>query len=99
MLASYFDSNVCAIRNSKDSGRDKACKFLTGEEEDLNYILNDKNVVVLGEDASTGRALFSLNDNVELISEPSKIFTATSLALDKSIAEEIDYVGKIKSSF
>lgn len=73
MLASYFNCGVCAVRNSKDSGRDKYCKFLDGEKDDLNYILSNKNVVVLGEDVSTRNALFSLKDAIKLISTHSKL--------------------------
>lgn len=99
MLASYFNSGVCAIRNSKDSGRDKICKFLDGEKENLGSRLNNKNVVVLGEDVSTGKALFSLKNEIQEISDPAKMVTASSIALSDYIAEKVNYVGKVKSSF
>lgn len=62
MVSASLGIPLCGVRNSLDSGRDKKPRPLAGEEDYLCKTLHGKNVLVLGEDISTGRAVNSLCD-------------------------------------
>jgi hypothetical protein len=80
MLASAFDlSSICAIRNAQDSKRDSVPRLLNAEEGYLRTNFFNKDLLLLGEDSSTGNALNSLYQKIIEVSRPRNIFTAAPI--------------------
>ena len=99
MVAAAFEAQVCAIRNGIDSGRDEKPMLLKGEAEYLNDALAGKNVLVFGEDVSTGKATQSLLNLVRKVSDPGSINVACSIWISPSSIRQPDFYGKEKTSF
>jgi len=101
MLANYFNINACAIRNAQDSGRDVKPRPLKGEEKYLGNMLNDKNILLMGEDVSTGNALKGLSKFVKEISHPKSIITASTIFIpgEEHMLINLDFFGERKNCF
>ena len=99
MIAAALGSRVCAIRNAQDSGRDPKPKPIAGERDYLARKLQNKRVLVMGEDVSTGNALSSLSDFVSVVSGPKLIRTASCLALHGHPRGIPNYFGQERDHF
>ncbi|MBD3252281.1 hypothetical protein GF386_00945 [Candidatus Pacearchaeota archaeon] len=84
MIAAAFDSGIVAIRNAQDSKRDSHPRPLRDEREFLNRYLNRRNILVYGEDASTGTAINSLYDFIIKTTNPRRITTASTIFIPGS---------------
>jgi hypoxanthine phosphoribosyltransferase len=101
MIASAFPhSRVCAIRNAQDSKRDEVPRPLIREEEYLRRSFYGKDVVIVGEDVSTGRAVSSLYNFLIKTCRPRKIFTAAAIHIPGDYMDfELDFYGGLKNYF
>ncbi|MBN2112376.1 hypothetical protein JW707_04740 [Candidatus Woesearchaeota archaeon] len=98
-VAAHFDTGVCAIRNGQDSKRDDEPRLIKGEKQYLKDILHNRNVLVLGEDVSTGRALASLVELVECLVPTKRITTAASVVLMDHPEGIPQYFGEESNTF
>ncbi len=99
MAASYFKAGACALRNSVDSGRDLKPRPLLGEADYLRDALSGKDVVLFGEDVSTGSALMSLEKCVMRVSKPGRVITASSIFVSGDSKAKPNFFGVEKYSF
>ena len=100
MVADSIGSKTYAIRNAQDSGRDSTPRLLVDEEAYIRENFYDKNILIFGEDVSTGRAISSLSSLVERVSRPKNIVTASSIFIPGSSLEiRLDYYGEEKNRF
>ena len=99
MVAAALGSDVCALRNSIDSGRDSKPRPLIGEEAHLSAELSGKDVLVLGEDLSTGSAARALYDIVKRVSRPNSVKVACSIWIPPSEVLVPDFYGEERTTF
>lgn len=103
MIAAELGIPICAIRNAQDSGRDIKPRPIVEEVEYLSKELKGKNVLIFGEDISTGRAVKSLYDFVRAISKPQSVKTACSIYLPRGLGDECelkpDFYGAERTAF
>ena len=101
MIASAFhQSGVCAIRNAQDSKRDEVPRPLIREDEYIRVNFYGKDVVIVGEDVSTGRAVSSLYNFLIKTSRVRKIFTGAAIHIPGDYMDfELDFYGGLKNSF
>ena len=101
MIASAFPhSRVCAIRNAQDSKRDEVPKPILGEEEYIRRSFFNRDVVIVGEDVSTGKAVSSLYQFLIRTCRPRKIFTAAAIHIPgDNMGFELDFYGGLKNYF
>jgi hypothetical protein len=101
MIASTFPfARICAVRNAQDSKRDSYPRPLLNEEEYLRRALYNKDVLIIGEDVSTGNALDSLYEFVLKTSRPRNIFTAAPIFIPGDFLKiPLDYYAEQRTSF
>jgi hypothetical protein len=99
MVATAIGSDVCALRNSIDSGRDSKPRPLIGENMHLSAALRGKDVLVLGEDLSSGSAAKALYDLVNGVSRPSSVKVACSIWIPPSNVLVPDFYGAKRTTF
>lgn len=94
MLAAYLNSEVCAIKNPRNQKGERKPVLLRGEREELSKKFYQKNLMIFGENISTGEAIKSLYNLIMQISNPNQIRIATPLFIpgDHPIMP-IDYYG------
>jgi hypothetical protein len=78
-IAAALGIQGIAIKNS-DAQVLAYPSFIPGEEQYIAWALNDKHILLYGEDVASGAALASLKNAIERISSPRKISVAASIA-------------------
>ncbi len=101
MLASKFDlMKICAIRNAQDSKRDSCPRPLEGETRFLRAHLYNKDILIMGEDFSTGKALNSIYEFIVSVSRPRIIRTSASIFIPGDpVLINLDYYGEKRHFF
>lgn len=99
-VANHFNADVLPIRCSLDSKRDSGPNLLWKEGKELRESYSDKNILIVGEDTSTGKTITTLKDLIRRNCPGANIKSAATIFIpDINDYTIVDYFGERKTVF